>query len=177
MWQGNTFLAAISDEELFKELRFRVKNNLIDLDKMKRGIKCVCDREMKAYGYELNDTMAILASRLYSYCNSSGQKEFLMTDACGPEVEHRTEVYKLKPLGIIKRVGEKWKFTNEGISWVLDETALSTKVWVFNDNVVYKEPYQKKISEVLPNHKDYQDWIKDFAPMNYQEVNYQEVLI
>jgi len=171
MYQGDVFLNNYTSEQLLKEVAWRVRNEPFDLDLHKKGVKCLlCQRERKAYGYELNQTMADLALRLFSYCRETGLHEFLMTEALSSDIEHRSEVYKLKPLGLIERVGDKWFITKDGMDWINDDIELPRKVWVFDDKVVYKDPIKISISQVVVNWKSYQDWINDAVGLSYKEL-------
>ena len=122
------------------------------MDLLKRkGVDCPwCGRGTKAYGYDLDDKLVGRALKIGEYCALNKTRSFWPKQVFGGT---DTEFNKLKYWGIIRKNKSMWRLTDLGLRFLENRAALSSKVWVYDDEVIDTEDTTSTIERVEPRWK------------------------
>jgi hypothetical protein len=154
----------------YQDIIFR---EYLDPQKLKAGkVKCpCCNRQMKAYGYNLDDKLVALAYEILAHCTRSGQSLFHPRQVFSDNYHRLTQFQKLKYFGIIERTKKAsvWRLKRTGYQFLKRKRLLPSKVWVFNDEVVLSEDGYVDVSQVDPRWKETSgDWTSDYILQRYE---------
>lgn len=143
----------------------------IVLKEGKKSCPC-CGRQMKAFGYTLNDDLIKIAVDIMAYCQLNKTKFFRSKDV-SQDHKFLSQFQKLKLFKIINKEPKSshWYLTKAGYSFLKGNISLPKKVWVFNNKVILEEDefVDVGIAKQTENWKRCQlDWCLDYILHPYK---------
>lgn len=129
----------------------------------RRNIRCEgCRRPLKAYGYELDSKHVALAMDILHWCVQQGTMRFTPDEVFHGDLVGHTQFARLKHFGLIVRENG-WRLTNRGVAFLQGKTRLSRKVWVFHDQVLFRDDEEIAVEQADPRWKQsFWHWVNDY---------------